>query len=313
MLQIILDIILFAAGMGLLVIGGDIMVKNASKLGRAFGVSPMLIGLTIVSMGTSMPEFLVCLLAAVRDSSDIATGNIVGSNIANIGLILGLTAAIRPIISSYELLKVEVPIMIAMSVVLYLLSFNLQLGRTEGLLIFLFLPAFIIYTYLTTSSTFEVDEEGNEIITPGRIKLKYVLLVFIGLGGLLLGADLVVNKSVELARTLGVSELIIGVTAVAIGTSLPELTASLIAVYKKEHELVVGNVIGSNMFNIGILGLVSVIQPVNINEDLLKLEYPVLLILSIILLPIMKTGAVISRNEGFLLLLIYLTFIIFLL
>lgn len=313
MLQIILDIILFAAGMGLLVIGGDMMVKNASKLGRAFGVSPMLIGLTIVSLGTSMPEFLVCLLAAIRESSDIATGNIVGSNIANIGLILGLTAVIRPIISSYELLKVEVPIMIAMSVVLYLLSFNLQLGRTEGLLIFLFLPAFIIYTYLTTSSTFEIDEEGNEIITPGRIKLKYVLLVFIGLGGLLLGADLVVNKSVELARTLGVSELIIGVTAVAIGTSLPELTASLIAVYKKEHELVVGNIIGSNIFNIGILGLVSVIQPVNINEDLLKLEYPVLLILSIILLPVMRTGAVISRNEGFLLLLIYLTFIIFLL
>ncbi len=298
--------------MGLLVIGGDMMVKNASRLGRAFGVSPILIGLTIVSLGTSMPEFLVCLLAAVRESSDIATGNIVGSNIANIGLILGLTAAIRPIISSYALLKVEVPFMIVMSVVLCLLSFNLQLGRTEGILLFVFLPVFIVYTYLTTTSTFEVDEEGNEIITPGRVKLKYVLLVFIGLGGLLLGADLVVSNSVELARRLGVSELVIGVTAVAIGTSLPELTASLIAVYKREHELVVGNVIGSNMFNIGILGLVSVIRPVNINENLLRLEYPVLLILSIILLPVMRTGSVISRNEGLLLLFIYFAFIVFL-
>lgn len=295
--------------MVLLVYAGNVMVSNASRLGRSFGVSPMLIGLTIVSLGTSMPEFLVCLLAAIRDSSDIATGNIIGSNIANIGLILGITATIKPVTSNYSLLRVELPLMIVMSVVLYLLSFNLQLGRLEGTVIFIFLPAFIIYTYFTTTSSFEVDEAGNRVIPPASEKLKHFILVLLGLSGLLLGADLVVDKSVDLARTLGVSELVIGVTAVAVGTSLPELSASLIAVYKSEHELVVGNVIGSNMFNIGILGLVSVIQPVNINSNLIRIEYPAMLILSVLLLPMMKTGTAIRRKEGLVLVGIYVIFI----
>lgn len=295
--------------MALLVYAGNVMVKNASKLGRSFGVSPMLIGLTIVSLGTSMPEFLVCLLAAVRDSSDIATGNIIGSNIANIGLILGITATIKPVTSNYSLLRVELPLMIVMSVVLYLLSFNLQLGRLEGTFIFIFLPAFIIYTYFTTTSSFELDEAGNRVIPPASEKIKHFILVLLGLSGLLLGADLVVDKSVDLARALGVSELVIGVTAVAVGTSLPELSASLIAVYKSEHELVVGNVIGSNMFNIGILGLVSVIQPVNINSNLIRIEYPLMLILSVMLLPMMKTGTTIRRREGLVLVGIYVIFI----
>lgn len=310
--NIILNITLFLAGMGLLVLAGEIMVKNASKLGRSFGVSPMLVGLTIVSLGTSMPEFLVCLLAAVRESSDIATGNIVGSNIANIGLILGLTATIRPVASNYSLLRVEVPLMIAMSAILYILSLNLKLGTIEGIFIFLFLPGFVIYTYFSTTATFELDEEGNRLIPPAGVRIKYILLVLLGLAGLLLGADLVVDKAIDIARTFGVSELVIGVTAVAIGTSLPELSASLIAVYKKEHELVVGNVIGSNMFNIGILGLVSAIQPVTINSNLIRLEYPVMLILGLLLLPMMNTGAVIRRGEGLLLLLIYLVFIVLL-
>lgn len=308
-IEILTSLLIFSAGVGIIISTGNIMVKNASALGRSLGVNPILIGLTIVSFGTSIPEFLVCLFAAFQGSSDIATGNIVGSNIANIGLILGFTAAVRPVTSNMSLLRVEVPMMILLTIVLYTLSLNLTLGRIEGLVIFMILPVFVIYSYFSAKSgTKKMGVEIKPDTKPSE-KLKQIILILVGLAGLIIGAKLVVDESIYMARLLGISELIIGITAVAIGTSLPELSASLIAIYKNEHELVVGNVIGSNIFNIGILGLVSLIQPIEINSELLKIEYPVMLLLSLLTLPIMKTGTVITRKEGVILLSIYIIFI----
>lgn len=284
------------------------MVKRASLLALDLRINPILIGLTIISIGTSAPEFLVCLIAALRESSDIATGNIVGSNIANIGLILGMTALIRPVRSDISLLRIEVPLMIALSVLLFVLSINLMLGRLEGSVIFLFVPLFLIYCYMSDKKYMDINSNGDDAIQTTKA-VKNLLLLIVGLVMLVIGANLLVESSVEIARDIGISELVIGVTAVAVGTSLPELSASLIALYRREHGLVIGNIIGSNIFNLGILGLVSVIQPVVINRELLNLHYPAMILLSIVMMPFLRSGRMIGRIEGIFLLAVYAGFI----
>ncbi len=313
-LQLAFHSLLFIVGIILLIIAGDTLVKNASKLARSFGINPLIIGLTVVAFGTSMPEFLVCLVAAIQESSDIVTGNIIGSNIANIGLILGIAASFRPLVSERTVLRVEIPVMLAMSVFLYLLSLNLILSRIEGLFLFSLLIGFIIHNYINAQRGLEIplDEEGKQIHPDKKDAIKKIFYIAVGVIGLFLGANLVVDNATIIARSIGVSELVIAITAVAIGTSLPELSASLVAAYRGESAILVGNIIGSNIFNIGILGLVSLIYPVNVNQSLINLEYPYMLILSAATLPMMKTNKTVSRKEGLLFLLIYLSFLLLL-
>lgn len=300
-------------GLAFLYFGGEGLVKGSSRLARSRGINPIVIGLTIVAFGTSAPEFMVSIVAALRGSSDLVIGNIVGSNIANIGLILAISALISPLMIQMRLLKIEVPIMIILSIILYVLAFNLTIGLFEGMLIFLCLTAFVIYSSISAFKESRiVASEYQEFLGKDNSFLKNSLFIVLGLTALIIGARLVVNSSMFMAREVGISELVIGITAVAVGTSLPELSTSIVAAYRKEHDIVVGNIIGSNIFNIGILGFVSIIHPIDVNSSVLKYELPVMILLALSAIPIMKTGSKVSRLEGILLLLFYSLFVIFL-
>lgn len=309
-MSVALSIVLFIAGLILLFLGGEGLVKGASRLARVLGISPVVIGLTVVAFGTSAPEFVVGLTAALEGASDIVLGNIIGSNISNIGLILGIGAVISPLIIQIRLIKVEVPIMIALSLILYGLAWSLNLGLWQGIFLFGALIAFTIYSYFgSKKEPLQIKEEFEEFVGPGNTIWKQVVFIVLGLAGLIIGARLVVDSAIFVARILGVSELVISITAVAVGTSLPELSTTIIAAVRKEHDIIVGNIIGSNIFNIGILGVVSIIHPVKVDSTLLGFEFPVMIFFSILLLPLMITWKRVSRIEGFLLLALYAGFI----
>jgi cation:H+ antiporter len=312
-MDIIKNILFLMLGIAFLYFGGEGLVKGSSRLARSRGINPIVIGLTIVAFGTSAPEFVVSIIAALRGSSDLVIGNIVGSNIANIGLILAISALISPLMIQMRLLKIEVPIMIILSIILYLLAFNLTIGLFEGILIFLCLSTFVIYSSINAlKESIIVASEYQEFLGTDNSFLKNALFILSGLAALVIGARLVVNSSIFIANEIGISELVIGVTIVAIGTSLPELSTSIVAAYRKEHDIVVGNIIGSNIFNIGILGFVSIIHPINVNSGVLKYELPVMILFALSAIPIMKTGFKVSRLEGIFLLLFYSLFVIFL-
>ena len=310
-MSVVLSIILFVLGIVMLFLGGEGLVKGASRLARILGISPVVIGLTVVAFGTSTPEFVVGLIAALKGASDVVLGNIIGSNISNIGLILGIGALISPLIIQMRLVKVEVPIMLALSLILYgLAAWTLDLGIIQGIFLFGALIAFTIFSYFGSKKEPEhVEKEYQEYLESDGPVWKQVLFIVFGLAALIIGARFVVDSAIFIARIVGVSELVIGITAVAIGTSLPELSTTIVAAVRKEHDIIVGNIIGSNIFNIGILGLVSIIHPVQVDGALLKFEFPVMIFFSILLLPLMITGKKISRIEGLLLLALFAVFI----
>lgn len=309
-MSIATDIVLFIVGLVALYFGGESLVRGASRLARILGINPIVIGLTVVAFGTSAPEFVVCLLAAFKGSSDIVLGNIVGSNISNIGLILGISALMSPIFIQIKLVKVEVPIMIVISFVLYALAWNLGIGRIEGALLFSSLIAFGIYSYYSAlREPYQVEEEYEEFIGGKNGVYRQTVSLVLGLVGLVIGARLVVDSAISMAKLFGISEIIISITAVAIGTSLPELSTSIVAALRKEYDIVVGNIIGSNIFNMGILGLVSLIHPVSVRPELLRFEFPVMAFFALLILPMMRTGHKVSRAEGLLLLVFYSAFI----
>lgn len=309
-MTVTLSIVLFIAGIIMLFLGGEGLVKGASRLARLLGITPVVIGLTVVAFGTSAPEFVVSLIASLKGSSDIVLGNIIGSNISNIALILGIGALISPLFIQSRLIKVEVPIMIILSFILYGLAWGLNLGLYQGIFLFGSLIVFTVYSYFGSQKEPEiVEEEYKEYLSEDGPLWKQILFIALGLAGLIIGARLVVDSAIFIARIVGVSELVISITVVAIGTSLPELSTTIVAAMKKEHDIIVGNIIGSNIFNIGILGLVSIIQPVKVDGALLKFEFPVMLFFSILILPIMITGKKIGRREGALLLALYGLFV----
>jgi cation:H+ antiporter len=309
-MSVTLSIVLLVVGIILLFLGGEGLVKGASRLARILGISPVVIGLTVVAFGTSAPEFVVSLIAVLKGSNDIVLGNIIGSNISNIGLILGIGALISPLIIQGRLIKVEVPIMLIVSLILSGLAWGLSFGLFQGIFLFGALIVFTIYSYFGSKKEPKiVEEEYEEFISHDGPAWKQILFIVLGLAGLIIGARFVVDSAIFLARIVGVSELVISITVVAIGTSLPELSTTIVAAMKKEHDIIVGNIIGSNIFNIGILGLVSIIHPIKVDSALLKSEFPIMLFFSILILPIMMTGKKISRLEGTLLLLLYCGFI----
>ncbi len=312
-MEIFINSLLFIIGLIALYFGGEGLVLGSSRIARRLRINPIVIGLTIVALGTSSPEFVVSLIAAFKGSSDLAIGNIIGSNISNIGLILGISALIYPIKVQIKVIKTEVPIMIVLSIILYFTAFNLTIGFYEGIILIGSLLAFVIYSYfgaLKESST--AEREFKEFLGTNQSGIKNFLFIILGIIGLIIGAHLVVNAAILTANELGISELVIGVTAVAVGTSLPELSTSIVAAIRKEPDILVGNIIGSNIFNIGILGLVAIIHPVDVDPNLLRFELPVMLFFTLAALPIMKTGFRVSRVEGIFLLAFYLLFIVLL-
>lgn len=300
-------------GLVLLFLGGDWLVKGSSRISQSMGISPLIVGLTVVAMGTSAPELLVSLSAALSGSSDISVGNIVGSNIANIGLILGLSGLIFPISVHVNLLKREIPIMIGVALLAVILFRDALVGRIDGLILliglFLFMGFVIVSARREQKETYHIPEELRDNEPEQIQRVREVLRLFVGIVVLLLGSQLTVSNATELARGFGVSELVIGITLVAVGTSLPELVTSITAARRRESDIAIGNVVGSNIFNIlAILGITSLVQPIAVPQQTLEIDSLVMLGFSVLLLPFVLDRKL-NRLEAIVLLLGYFGFV----
>jgi cation:H+ antiporter len=299
----------FLAGLIALVVGADLLVRGASKFALSFGISPLVIGLTIVAFGTSAPEVAVSVGAVLNGQTDIAIGNVVGSNIFNVLFILGVSALIVPLVVNVQLIRQEVPIMIGASLLLLALTMDGKLSFFDGLFLFVLLVAYTVF--LVRQSRQETKaaqaEYAAEIksAAPGNWqsnKLAQMALIVGGLVLLVLGSDWLVSASITFAKALGVSDLVIGLTIVAAGTSMPEVATSITAAIKGERDIAVGNVVGSNTFNIlgclGVSGLVSGDVGLTMAPALLNFDVWVMLAVALACLPIFTTGREIARWEG---------------
>ena len=293
------------AGSVLLWFGAETFVRCSSALALRMGLTPLVVGLTLVAMGTSAPEFGVSLLSAARGLGDVATGNVVGSNIANIGLILGLSALIRPIKTEAQLLKLNLPIVIGASILVALLFQDGVLSRIEGSVLVLMLIGYLTFTLRKARLDVDISVSGVGEQTRKRPLLVVLGLALVGMSMLMMGSFAFVNGAEDLAILLGVSPAIVGLTVVAVGTSLPEMATSLLAAYRGQGDIAVGNVVGSNLFNLfAILGITAAITPVA-RGAVDMVSFGTMIGLAVLLVPVMRTGFRINRLEGAGLLLIY--------
>ncbi|BCL68546.1 putative K+-dependent Na+/Ca+ exchanger-like [Vibrio nigripulchritudo MADA3029] len=295
---------LLVVGLILLVWSADKLVLGAAALARNFGISPLVIGMTILAMGSSAPEMMVSATAALDGKTDTAVGNVIGSNIANIALILGITALIKPLSISSVVVRRELPLMIVVTLVAGALMYDNFLGFYEGILLFVLFAAFIIAMLRISQKEKQngdafVEEQESEI-PEGMANWKAGMWVVVGLALLPLSADLLVDNAVVIAKFFGMSDLVIGLTIIAIGTSLPELAASLAGVMKGEDDMAVGNIIGSNVFNIlAVMGIPGILNPSILNENAMGRDFWVMLAVSLLLV-VMALGKSrsVNRVEG---------------
>ena len=309
-------ITLLIIGLTLLYFGAEGLVKGAASLSLRLGIQPLTIGLTVIAFGTSLPELFVSLKSALSHYGSISIGNVVGSNIFNIAIIIGLAALIQPLQIKVQLIRWDTPVMIGVALIFVFFFRDLFISRGEGVI---FTTMILLYTILNgyfaqrESRKKNLAREGEAIPRQtGSIWLDGILIIS-GLLILILGSNVLVNNAVKLAHTLGVGEAVIGLTIVAAGTSLPELATSLIAAFKKEPEIAIGNIVGSNIFNIlCIVGLSSLIAPTECT-GISSIDIWTMVGLSALLFPIMISGLKISRGEGILLILIYIGYLAWLL
>ena len=306
-----IDILFFLAGLLILYFGADWLVKGASRLAITLNVQPVIVGLTVVAFGTSLPEFVVSFIGAMRELPDIALGNIVGSNIVNIGFIIGLSAIIFPLSVYMKLLKFEVPFMIFAAFLLFIFSINGTVSRMDSILFAVIFSGYIAYTIRAAKKeTPDVAGEYREFLRVRDSIKKDIVLIIAGLAVLIAGAEILLISAVSIARAMGISELIIGMTIVAVGTSLPELATSAVAAFKREADISIGNIVCSNIFNIlFILGVTGIIRPVSVHPEAWRLHMPVMIFFSLLLFIFMKTGNVISRAEGAVMVLLYIGYL----
>lgn len=309
------------AGLVLLVAGAEVLVRGAAKLAAQFGIPPLIIGLTVVAFGTSAPETAVSVQAALDGSGDLAIGNVIGSNIANVLFILGLTALIAPLIVSRQLIRLDVPIMIGASLLTFALAWDGSLSKLDGAILFAGIVAYTAFLIISSrkQKTLEDDEFTkefglNEPVKPYAWAINLGLII-VGLVLLVSGSNFLVEGAVTLARALGISELVIGLTVVAVGTSLPELATSIMAAIKGERDIAVGNIVGSNIFNLlCVLGLASLVSPqaISVAANALAFDFPVMIAVAVACLPIFFAGYRINRWEGLLFLAYYLAYTVYL-
>lgn len=311
-------IFLFIAGLIVLIVGADLLVRGASRLAAAFGVSPLVIGLTIVAIGTASPEIAVSLRAAVNGQGDLTLGNVLGSNIFNILFILGITAVFAPIVIAEQLIRKDAPILLGVSLLAFGLAFDGNMGLFDGIIL---LSCVAGYTFFAIrQSRLESSEVQNEYAQEFAEKesrtldnrLTNISFILAGLSLLVLGSGWLVDSAVIVARILGVSELVIGLTIIAVGTSLPEVATSIIAVLKRESDIAVGNAVGSNIFNLlGVLGLGALIAPdgIPVTGRVLQFDFLVMVFVALVTLPIFYIDSRISRLEGALLFGYYISYI----
>lgn len=300
-LDFVVNSLLVSAGLAMLFFGAEWLVRGSVAIANKFRISQLVIGLTIVAFGTSTPELSVSLTSALQGISDVSLGNIVGSNIANIALILGISAILKPLIVSKSAIKKEVPIMVGVSVLLLLISFDGKISFGEGVAFSIGIVIFTFFSYKTAKKeSTHVDELSSVLeITKRKLVPKSAVLIAAGLSLLTFGSFVTVESAVSIAKDVGISDRVIGLTLVAIGTSLPELVTSIVAALRGHADLSVGNIIGSNIFNIlAIVGISSAIAGISVSENIF-FDYYIMLAFSIALIPIMRSGFVISRKEGF--------------
>lgn len=307
-------IIFLSGGLILLVAGAETLVRGSANIALRAGISPLIVGLTIVALGTSAPEFAVSIRSITSDLSGLALGNVIGSNIANIGLILGITALINPLRITRQLLRNQIPQMIAASLLLWILLLDNALTFFDGIILTTALLAFLVYNFRQANA--ESQDQDIPIVALdfsliARGMAFDVVLVIVGMVLLVYGSNIFVSNAVTIARIMGVSEAVIGLTLVAIGTSMPELATCSIAAFRKQTDIALGNIIGSNLFNIlGILGITSLIAPVN-GDQISTQDFIFLMLFALILYPMARSGMNINRTEGAFLLSGYLVFLVF--
>lgn len=299
------SVLLLVIGIGLLAGGAELLVRGASRLALSLGMTPLVVGLTVVGYGTSTPEVAVSVDAALTGRADIAIGNVVGSNIVNILLILGAAAVVAPLTIAKRLVRIDVPLMIGVSIVALVMARDLTVSRLEGVILLAGAVAYTLFAVVTSRRETQASalQEGTAPAPPAGPKaVAYDLgRIVAGLALLVFGADLLVESATKVARTLGVSDAIIGLTVVAVGTSLPELATSMMAAFRGEREIAAGNVIGSNLFNIlFVLGSAAALAPkgVGVAPSISAFDIPVMVAVAIACLPIFARGHLISRWEG---------------
>lgn len=309
----LINLLKMFSGLLLLTFGGDLLVRGSSKIAKKIGLSPLVIGLTIVALGTSAPELVVSIQASFTGLDNMAVANVVGSNIFNILFILGLCALASPLIVKEELLRLDLPVLIGSSLTLFLFSFDERISRIEGFTFLLILATYLSVLLRRSRSDKTIEEDAPESEEKHGLAIASIF-VFMGLGLLVLGGEWMVDSSVTLARDLGLSETIIGLTIVAAGTSLPEVATSLMATYRGEKDIAIGNVIGSNILNVlFILGVGSTLRAegLKLSKSELGIDLYVLLAASIICYPIFRTHHRVSRLEGLILFSGFLTYVMY--
>lgn len=315
-----MTILFFIVGLIFLIIGAEALVRGASRLAAVLGISPLVIGLTVVAFGTSSPEIAVSVKSVLSNQASIAVGNVVGSNIFNVFFVLGLSALIVPLVVSQKLVRLGVPLMIALSVIVLILSLDGKFSRSDGLILVMGLVIYVWFLIQQSrKENFEVRDEYDKKFRSERnaknIWGKNIGLVLGGLTLLVLGSRWLVDSAVSFAQYLGVSELVVGLTIVAAGTSLPEVVTSVIAAIRGERDIAVGNVVGSSIINIlGVLGLASIVAPtgIEVSDAVIGFDIPVMIGAALACLPIFFTGGVISRQEGLLLFGYYVAYTLYL-
>ncbi|MGB3492495.1 MAG: calcium/sodium antiporter [Elainellaceae cyanobacterium] len=342
----VVTIALLIVGFVLLVVGAEILVRGASKLAIAAGLSPLVVGLTVVAYGTSAPELAVSLQSSFAGQADIAIGNIVGSNIANILLILGITATVSPLFVAKQLVRLDVPLMIGVSVLMLLMGFDGNINSFEGGVLVLGAIAYTVFTlYQCRQENIRQEKadlaretedakhlpdasqgvSSGDLLPPETrrkesanplVRIGSPLVVMaIGIALLVVGANLMVNGAIAIAEYLGISELIIGLTIVAIGTSLPEIATCVAATLKGERDMAVGNAVGSNIFNILlVIGLCSIVTPggLEVSPSAIRFDMPIMIAVAVACLPIFFTGYMVLRQEGILFLAYYVAYTLYL-
>ena len=298
-------------GLVILVAGAELLVRGSVGTALRFGLTPLLIGLTIVAFGTSAPELVVSIQAASNGSDDIALGNIIGSNISNIALILGIAALIQPLKVQTSIIRKDVPILLGTSLLLVFFLMDGVISQLEGFFFFTGVVAFTVASIRMAKmeTSVEVNSEYEDVVPKKSLPLWLnALMIVAGLGLLILGAKWLVDGAIEIASSVGMSQAVVGLTIVAVGTSLPELATSVMAALKKEGDIAIGNVVGSNIFNIlCILGITAMILPVS-QGGITTIDILLMLGLTLLLLPILRSGYIVSRIEGGVLLTIYIVY-----
>lgn len=296
------------SGLVLLYAGSTLLVEGAASTAVLFAVRPVIIGLTIVSLATSAPELLVSLVAAIKGSQGISIGNILGSNAINISLVLGISALIKPVNIASQIIKIDIPYMICVSLIFWILCFDSYIGHFDGIVLISLLIIFLIYSIRSAK-----EKNGNQTVAePVRIKtiFKNILFVCAGIIMLSYGANFVVREAIQIAEKIGLTQTFIGISVVALGTSLPELATSAVAASKGQSDISVGNVVGSNLFNIClIMGVVGIFNPMRIDSGLHMFQFPFMALICLVLGGVAYSRQKIEKATGFLFILLFAVYI----